>query len=83
MLTHDQILTEDEFHEGPCSKVMGPRNGVKIQVKRWRRSGKTKTWKTRPKEFRIPIKHGLYNNWEITHLNAKEFHAARSCPVTR
>lgn len=28
---------------------------------RARRNGKTKTWKTRPEDFQIPIKHGLYD----------------------
>ena len=27
---------------------------------RWRVNGKVKTWKTRPAEVKIPIKHGLY-----------------------
>ena len=34
---------------------------------RWRVSGKPKTWKTRPDEVKVPVKHGLYNNDYITH----------------
>lgn len=39
-------------------------NGKWIKV---RRNGKTQTWKTRPSEFRIPLKAGLYMYGEITH----------------
>ena len=28
---------------------------------RWRVNGQVKTWKTRPNEVRIPVKHGLYS----------------------
>ena len=28
---------------------------------RWRVNGKVKTWKTRPNEVKVPVKHGLYN----------------------
>ncbi|MHA2067400.1 MAG: hypothetical protein ACXABY_23775 [Candidatus Thorarchaeota archaeon] len=39
---------------------------------RWRVSGMLKTWKTRPDEFRVPVKHGLYNHDAITHLTANQ-----------
>lgn len=34
---------------------------------RWRKNGQTKLWKTRPGEFRIPVKYGLYDHTYITH----------------
>ena len=34
---------------------------------RWRVNGKVKTWKTRPDEVRIPLKHGLYSYDYLTH----------------
>ena len=40
---------------------------------RARITGKCKVWKTRPNEFRIPWKHGLYTYGEITHLNNEEW----------
>jgi len=43
---------------------------------RARRNGKTKTWKTRPGQFSIPIKHGLYDYGYITQDNAADWHAA-------
>lgn len=30
-------------------------------------SGKCKTWKTRPDEFQLPVKYGIYENGYITH----------------
>ena len=32
-----------------------------------RRNGKTQTWKTRPGEFRIPVKAGFKSYGELTH----------------
>jgi len=43
----------------------------------WRVTGQLKVWKTRPTEFRIPIKYGMYTNYNsgyITHDNANEFY---------
>lgn len=31
-----------------------------------RRNGRTKTWKTRPGEFRIPYRYGLYRTDQLT-----------------
>lgn len=40
---------------------------------RCRVSGKCQVWKTRPDEFKIPVKHGLYTNFYITQFNAEEW----------
>lgn len=40
---------------------------------RWRANGKCQTWKTRPNEFKLPIKHGLYDYGYLTHENAHLF----------
>ena len=40
---------------------------------RCRVNGKCKTWKTRPAEFKLPVKHGLYNCFYITNHNAREW----------
>lgn len=34
-----------------------------------RRNGKTQVWKTRPNEFRIPIKYGFRSFGAVTHDN--------------
>lgn len=38
-----------------------------------RKSGRIKTWVTRPGEFRIPMKYGMYDNFYIDHTNAHEW----------
>lgn len=47
------------------------------QGHRWRRNGKTQTWKTRPDEFRIPVKQGLWAYDQLTHLNAGDVEVVR------
>lgn len=59
MITYEQALTARVF--------------VTTTGRRWRRNGKTQTWKTRPGHFRIPVKHGLYEYGEITHEQAANF----------
>lgn len=49
------------------------KNADGISPVRVRVSGKCKTWKTRPNEFRLPVKFGLYQNLAITHWNADEW----------
>lgn len=40
---------------------------------RCRVNGACKTWKTRPSEFRLPVKHGLKHCFYITPSNAGEW----------
>jgi len=40
---------------------------------RCRVNGKCKTWKTRPADFRLPVKHGLYEYFYITPENAADW----------
>lgn len=70
MITYQQALTENNFEH--VSKT----NKSDKQPMRVRRTGKTKTWKTRPDEFQIPVKYGLYESGYITHDNAKEWNVA-------
>lgn len=51
------------------------RDGTPLRVTA---SGACKTWKTRPNEFRLPVKHGLYDSTYITHQNADEWRPART-----
>lgn len=71
MITMEQALTSREFHENHEA-------GEKIY--RWRRNGATQTWKTRPTEFRIPVKYGMYSYDNITHRDADRVHAVEDCP---
>lgn len=45
---------------------------------RVRVSGKCKTWKTRPLEYRLPVKYGLYSSFYIDHNNAHEWRKEES-----
>lgn len=66
-----------------CTCEVGPRGGIKLSIVRCRQSGQVKTWKTRPGEFRMPVKHGLYESGEVTHENCASFHLASECPALR
>lgn len=73
-----------EFHytgNHPCRRHVGPRGRVKESFIRVRVSGNCKTWKTRPDEFRLPVKHGLYEHSAIEDHNADHFHRAEDCPL--
>lgn len=53
---------------------------------RCRANGKCKTWKTRPDDFRLPVKYGLKECFYITPRNAADWSAIdplaeRLCPV--
>jgi hypothetical protein len=79
-ITFEQALSSQEFHQTggpdgrPCESINGP--------VRWRRNGKTQTWKTRPTEFKIPVKFGFYSYDYITQGDATGdyMHAAEDCP---
>lgn len=81
VITREQALTSDYFHAEPCFTTdPGPRGGqAKVQIEVWRRNGRTKTWKTRPGEFRIPVKNGLYRYLAIDHTNSHKFHVESEC----
>ena len=71
-VTRDEALTANMFHYEPGE--------TDRRTERWRRNGATKTWKTRPAEFRVPIKYGLRGYSYLTELNAHEFHTEATCP---
>lgn len=72
MITFDQALTAREFHYDGAEPA---------KIERWRRNGRTQTWKTRPGEFRIPVKWGLRGYSYITHHDAGAFHTEEDCPL--
>lgn len=69
MVTKEQALTAKEFHQQEGAKCFN-----------WRRNGQTKVWKTRPDDFRVPVKFGLYNYDYITPENAHLVHIGEECP---
>ena len=64
MVTKEEAMTAQEF------SFTNKRNGKPAKC---RRNGATKTWKTRPNEFKIPVKYGLYEYSYITQENAADF----------
>lgn len=36
-------------------------------------NGKCKTWKTKPNQFRLPVKHGLWTCFYITEMNGADW----------
>lgn len=70
MITKQQALTADRFHH--VSQVNADKTPLRV-----RRTGKTQTWKTRPNEFKVPVKYGLYQSGYITHENAHEWEVSR------
>jgi len=80
MISRSEAITADVFHYGECVRRVGPRGGVTERVENWRRNGKTQTWKTRPDEYRIPVKYGMYNYSQIT--PSDDFHTAHDCPLS-
>lgn len=81
MVAKEQALTNCEFHFGTCIRVIGPRGGVKQHSTVFRRNGNPRTWKTRPNDFQVPIKFGLWDYQNLSNNNADEFHTAADCPL--
>lgn len=57
----EDLLTHREFY------VLRDRNASGDPA-RWRANGVVQTWKTRPDDIRLPVKHGLYAYDYIEHL---------------
>lgn len=66
-----------------CTRTVGPRGGVTESVVRVRVSGRCQTWKTRPEDFRLPVKYGLYESSAVDQNNKDCFHLASECPLNR
>jgi hypothetical protein len=87
MVTKEQAVAArhgDEFHHTgyhQCRKTVGKRGGVTVKVTRARVTGQCQTWKSRPAEFRLPVKCGLYESSAVMHWNAADWHRAEDCPL--
>lgn len=73
MLTADDIRRNSEFHEANSTRQDGT-------CYRWRKNGALKLWKTRPDDFRQPVKYGLRSYDAITPANADHWVPADRCP---
>lgn len=76
-----QELTKELAISVPIGTVFHYSHGTSkgARVERWRKSGQTKVWKTRPDEWRMPVKHGMYSNSYITEVEAEHFHLESEC----
>lgn len=66
------------MHTGGVHENNGRRDGLCYAH---RSNGGMQTWKTRPTEFRQPIKYGMHGYGQLTDLNVQGYHAASTCPV--
>lgn len=66
MITKTEALTARHFEH---VKDKGSDN----KPIRCRATGACQTWKTRPNDFKLPVKHGMYNSFYLTHTNAHEW----------
>jgi hypothetical protein len=70
MLTKYDAVHASRFHHVSMTQASG------TQCMRVRRNGATQTWKTRPDEFRIPVKWGLKVYYQIFDTEAAEWNVA-------
>jgi len=68
VITRDQALTGNYFWLVQSNRIDNKPNRV-ITV---RRSGKTKTWKTRPNDWDFPVKYGMYQSFHLTQDHAAD-----------
>lgn len=54
-----------------CHKVLKNADGTAL---RCRVNGKIKTWKTRPNDFQLPVKHGLRDCFYINHNTINDWY---------
>ena len=83
MVTKEEAMKCNTFHYGECTRAIGPNGGEKIDIIKWRASGKCKTWKRNPLKFSLPIKFGLYRSSYLTQENSDLFHSEENCPLKR
>ncbi len=82
MITKKQAIEAAEFHFGACQRTEGPRGGLKEKTETWRRNGATQLWKTRPEDYRVPVKWGTLRGYgQIRPADAAGFHTAEDCPL--
>jgi hypothetical protein len=69
MVTKEAALTTSRFEHKTAKNA----DGTPV---RCRANGRCKVWVTRPNDYRLPVKHGMYNCFYITPDNASEWRAA-------
>lgn len=67
MITYEQAIA---LRSGQTLYHVTEKNADGKTAMRVRVTGKVHTWKTRPGEFKVPVKHGLRTSGYITPANA-------------
>jgi len=70
MITKLQAIEGRDFHYKRSATA----------CEKWRRNGATQTWKTRPNDFRVPVKYGLYGYGQIRETDVGDVHLESECP---
>lgn len=70
------------LHHGKTLYHVSMKNADKSAL-RVRVNGNCQTWKTRPAEFKLPIKHGMYQYGYITEKNGNEWTTEEPEAVTK
>lgn len=75
-LSKYDAMTASEFHHVTQTQASGQ------QCARVRRNGKTQTWKTRPAEWRLPVKFGMRarDQFSLYEIEAESWNVANACP---
>jgi hypothetical protein len=76
-----QALTTNIVHLNGCTRVVGPRGGVKVTIIEARRNGKTRTWKRDANRIEFPVKRGLREYFTIGQHDLDRFHIPEDCPL--
>lgn len=85
MITKEQAMAlrhGDVLHfigQQNCRVWYGKHGGYHESIVCVRVSGRCKTWKTRPTEFQLPVKYGLYQSSCVNEHNAYMFHTETDC----
>jgi len=67
-VTKEIALTANEFFSTTLTNKDKNKTPLKV-----RRNGKTQVWKTRPNDFKIPVKYGLHEYGYINQYNCYEW----------
>jgi hypothetical protein len=69
------MITKEQIMELPLGYELHHRwaRNADGTPERWRINGKVQTWKTRPEDFKVPVKYGLYSYGYITHNEVHHF----------
>src|SRR5574337_836976 len=85
MITMEQALTANTFYHVKLRNAHGDKLTDEDATPQLscRRAGKTKTWKTKPGLFRIPVKYGLRTSFYIQNFNDNDHGAPAPGVSTR